>query len=297
VLFGGGDAVLGAFNNDTWEWDGANWFNVTPAGANPAARAWHNMTFDVARGKTVMYGGYNGSQLGDTWEWDGIQWTQVFTPNSPGPRSSGAMAYDPWTQRTVLFGGSTGWPIGMNDSWEYDGINWTPATIVGAPPPNTYLHRMASDPLRGGILLYGAYGDGWAQLNDTWRYRRASLTASTLTPPVGTSVTFTLSLPLDPGFTYLAAISGTGSCPGVQLPDGRIAPLNVDAYTQVCLSGQYPTVFQAFSGSLSASGQANPVIAIPPIPAFVGYAITTAAVTISVPTIASISNPVTIVLQ
>jgi hypothetical protein len=298
VLFGGGNAVQGFFHSDTWEWDGNNWLNVTPPGQSPPPRAWHAMAFDVARARTVLYGGYNGSQLGDTWEWDGMQWTQAFTASSPGPRSSGAMAYDPWSQRVVLFGGSTGWPNGMNDTWEYDGLTWTPSTIVGPTPPNQYLHRMAGDPLRGGVIVYGAYGNGWTPLNDTWRYRRASLGANTLLPPVGSPVSFTLSIPGEPGFPYLAAVSGSGSCPGVLLPDGRVAPLNVDAYTTVSVSPLYPSVFQNFSGALSPAGTANLGLVLPPFPWLIGSPITTVAVTASGPgALSTITNPVTIVPQ
>jgi hypothetical protein len=207
------------------------------------------------------------------------------------------MAYDPWSQRTVLFAGSLGWPNGLNDVWEYDGVNWAQATIFGASPPNQYLHRMAGDPVRGGVLVYGSYGDGWVPLNDTWRYERASLTTNTLYPPVGTFLAYSISLPYDGNLPYQVAISGSGTCPGVALPGGRVASLNLDAYTTICLSGQFPSVFQGFSGALSASGAANPVLAIPGIPSLIGLSISTIAVTVTGGNINSITNPVTVVLQ
>jgi Galactose oxidase, central domain len=187
VLFGGTNGPTTTFYNDTWEWDGTSWANVSPAGQAPSARAWHAMAFDSARGRTVLFGGYNGQQLGDTWEWDGMSWTRIAAPVSPSPRSSGAIAYDPATQRVVLFAGSHGWPIGLNDTWEYDGTTWTPVPVTGRVPPPQYLHRMVDDPVRGGILVYGAFGDGWAPLNDTWRYHRT--TVQDTTPPVIGEVT------------------------------------------------------------------------------------------------------------
>jgi Galactose oxidase, central domain len=183
VLFGGTNGPTTTFYNDTWEWDGTSWANVSPAGQAPSARAWHAMAFDSARGRTVLFGGYNGRQLGDTWEWDGTQWTQVTTLLSPSPRSSGAIAYDSSTQRIVLFAGSYGWPIGLNDTWEYDGTNWTPVSIPGPVPLPQYLHRMIGDPVRGGILVYGAFGNDWSPLNDTWRYHRAAPDETDTTPP------------------------------------------------------------------------------------------------------------------
>jgi hypothetical protein len=181
VLFGGTNGFGSVFYGDTWEWDGRRWINVTPAaGPSPTPRSWHAMAFDSARGRTVLFGGYNGLQLGDTWEWDGTFWTRIAAPVSPSPRSSGAIAYDPATQRVVLFAGSHGWPIGLNDTWEYDGTTWIPVPITGPVPPPQYLHRMVDDPVRGGILVYGAFGDGWAPLNDTWRYHRTTPAGSAI---------------------------------------------------------------------------------------------------------------------
>jgi hypothetical protein len=68
-LFGGqtgfafGAGVLG----DTWQWDGNNWTQVPIAG--PAARSFTKMVYDSNRHRTVLFGGYNGTQfVGDTWE-------------------------------------------------------------------------------------------------------------------------------------------------------------------------------------------------------------------------------------
>ena len=34
------------------------------------------MAYDAARGKVVLFGGYDGqTNLADTWEWDGQAWT------------------------------------------------------------------------------------------------------------------------------------------------------------------------------------------------------------------------------
>lgn len=177
VLFGGGDASGGGFFGDTWEWDGAVWTNPAPV-VSPAARAWHSMTYDSVRGRTVLFGGYNGSQLGDTWEWDGSTWTQVITSAAPPAQSSGAIAYDATSRRVVLFAGSYGWPTGLTDTWHYDGTNWYLWTPSGTVPPPQYLHRMISVPSLGGVLVYGAYGNGWSLLNDTWLYVAPGVTAS-----------------------------------------------------------------------------------------------------------------------
>jgi hypothetical protein len=67
-MFGGFDNVVG-FANDTREYDGVNWTQVTTA-SSPSARDAHAMTYDSARGKVVIFGGYDGSNVNDTWEYD-----------------------------------------------------------------------------------------------------------------------------------------------------------------------------------------------------------------------------------
>ena len=44
--------------------------------ASPSARYRHTMTYDDARGRVVLFGGYDGSLRGDTWEWDGSAWVR-----------------------------------------------------------------------------------------------------------------------------------------------------------------------------------------------------------------------------
>ena len=90
VLFGGfywnpdtGDIVL---LGDTWEYDGVNWVQRSPA-SNPSARYYHAMAYDSARGVTVLFGGHDTrDRLNDTWEWDGTNWTQRFPATKPTTR-------------------------------------------------------------------------------------------------------------------------------------------------------------------------------------------------------------------
>ena len=112
VLFGGSDTPL-SLVNDTWEWDGEAWSEVTPAGASPEARGLHALTYDPTRGRAVLFGGLREdvllSRLGDTWEWDGSAWAEI-EPGlaSPAPRSGHALAYEGARRRVVLFGGYDG---------------------------------------------------------------------------------------------------------------------------------------------------------------------------------------------
>ena len=71
VLFGGWGAVF----SDTWEYDGGSWREVIatdPEGdGDPVGRWFHALTYDSARGVTILFGGEENwphSELSDTWE-------------------------------------------------------------------------------------------------------------------------------------------------------------------------------------------------------------------------------------
>jgi hypothetical protein len=122
VLFGGRDS-LGQALDDTWEFDvGAGAWTLR----TPARRPWprHNaaLTFDSLKGRAVLAGGYEpwvGNYLADLWEWDGTNWTES-TPATAGllGAENFAACYDRYTNRTVLFGGQTGFGPASDTTWE-----------------------------------------------------------------------------------------------------------------------------------------------------------------------------------
>jgi hypothetical protein len=141
------------FHTDTWEWDGAEWLQVTPGpDSRPGDRLTPGLAFDSARGVTVFHGGDDGSfYYNDTWEFDGTTWVQVQTP-TPGPfRMYHAMGYFPGLG-TILFGGRDGVPL--NDTWLYDGVDWTQLTTATSPPAVDGA-AMAYDSVRKVLVLAG----------------------------------------------------------------------------------------------------------------------------------------------
>ncbi|MGO8999979.1 MAG: kelch repeat-containing protein, partial [Polyangiaceae bacterium] len=91
VLFGGsnGNAGPSAFLNDTWEWDGTNWTQFSPATSPPPREGPSAGTID---GTMVLFGGDNSTGfIGDTWQWNGATWTQLSPANSPPGRSTGTL--------------------------------------------------------------------------------------------------------------------------------------------------------------------------------------------------------------
>ncbi len=72
VLFGGlsseivdGSSVIEKRLNDTWEWDGVLWREVTLDGPNSRYR--HAMAYDADRDTVVLFGGIGSQPYGDAW--------------------------------------------------------------------------------------------------------------------------------------------------------------------------------------------------------------------------------------
>ena len=129
VLFGGADPmfILNPPLNDTWEWDGTTWTQRAPAVA-PSGRSGASMTFDTARGVSVLYG---GGATPDTWEYDGNTWTPW--PQT-GPHGRGSVVYDSHRDRAVLIGGDV--TSNNQDVWEWDGAAWTQRFATMLPIEN-----------------------------------------------------------------------------------------------------------------------------------------------------------------
>jgi hypothetical protein len=153
---------------DTWKYDGANWIR-DPVVARPLKRDSHAMAYDLARGRTVMFGGNSSGLRSDTWELDGSTWANVPTPaTNPGPRRYHGMTYDSHRSRVMLYGGFRGTGTLASDTWEWNGIRWT--NLIDAQPGFRYLHALAFDPVQGETVLFGGYYLS-SGLDQTWLLR------------------------------------------------------------------------------------------------------------------------------
>lgn len=184
VTFGGRSPGVTTTTNDTWEWDGNDWQQMSPTNY-PSARAFYSMAFDERRGVTVMYGAQSGSTFAggdETWEYDGTTWTQIVTPTAPPGLETPAMTYDKGRGVVVMFGGWNGSSPGTlyNTTWEYDGSDWTLRTLPTSPPPS-YRAACTYDDTRGRVLLYGGFGSG--ALQGTWEYDGNNWTMIAATGP------------------------------------------------------------------------------------------------------------------
>lgn len=205
VLFGG--AGSSGNLNDTWEWDGRMWKNVTPA-TSPPARTFHALAYDSAREKVVLFGGSGATRLDDTWEWDGASWTQRTPATSPPARGYHSLSFDPVREKVVLFGG---WGPGgssdlLSDVWEWDGETWAEITPSAPRPVARHSHSLAFDGSIGKVVLFGGFVTS-GYLNDLWTWDGA---AWTKLAPSGTSpsVRFSAGLTFDPKTQRLVLFGG-----------------------------------------------------------------------------------------
>lgn len=180
LLFGGYDGTR--LLDDTWEWDGAQWWLRRSSRVAPLARTETAMAYDASRGRVVMFGGKHSHHLADTWEWDGTDWIERKPATVPPAHAGHAMVYDAARRRVVMFGG-----LGLTSPqiWEWDGIDWRLVASTGAAPSPRYSHAMAFDVKHQLVLLVGGrslasqhvHTDMWA-----WNGRGWSMVAGDALP-------------------------------------------------------------------------------------------------------------------
>lgn len=175
VLFGGWTSAfsVGTANNQTWEFDGANWSQVNPTTSPPGL--WkHASCFDLVRNRVVVYGGaLDGFPIAEnrTWEYNGASWQQVLTIGNPGPLERPAMCFSLALGRTALFGGIDPQTGGTDATWLYDGASWLQVAVAGPRPPVRTGGRMVYDSARGVCVLTGGTDPfNGAPRDDTWEF-------------------------------------------------------------------------------------------------------------------------------
>ncbi len=147
----------------TWEWRRVPGVPLAGLGGTDYGM----MSFDVGRARGVSWGGELASSH-STFEWDGSRWRRrvppAFSPAVPPMTMDVAMAWDPSSGKTLLFGA---WiPSYTPQTWLWDGSVWAQAMAPG-PSPRT-LVSMATDPVRQRVVLYGGWFGGL--YTDTWEW-------------------------------------------------------------------------------------------------------------------------------
>lgn len=110
-------------------------------------------------------------------------WKKLSTTTAPSARMYPAMAYDPVSQKLVLFGGG-GSSENLNDTWTFDGTTWTEVVTPVAPPVRNGA-SMAYDGPSHKLVMFGGF-DVNHYLGDTWLWDGATSTwteAQMVSPP------------------------------------------------------------------------------------------------------------------
>ena len=210
VLFGGFTDSLGTLSNATWVWNGATWTEESPA-TTPGPRSDAVMAHDSS-GQVVLFGGQDasGNALGDTWTWDGTTWTQRTQPSAPPSRRfKSALADDPVSHQSVLFGGTTGAAL-LSDTWTWAGATdtWTKQAPVTSPPARIS-GALADWPDGGQVLLTGGQIDDGTPLSDTWTWDGTLHTWTQQSPATSPPARFAASLAYDSASRQLLLFGGS----------------------------------------------------------------------------------------
>jgi N-acetylneuraminic acid mutarotase len=171
---------LVSFERETWSYDfGSGQWMQMGAELSPPGRMFHNMVYHEGADRTIVFGGWAvGNRLfADTWAYDynSDTWAELMPPMSPPAREYSAMAYDPVTDRIILFGGAGPGEAALGDTWAYDyGSNtWTELSPAVAPSARGW-HAMAYSDIDQKIVLFGGGADRDSFQPDTWLFDPAT---------------------------------------------------------------------------------------------------------------------------
>ena len=213
--------VLACTSENVWEWDGKTWKSITPKDS-PTGRRFAAMVYDENIGKTVLFGGYDGTNhRNDTWTWDGTNWTEV-KRNKPTARGLMTMWYDPLMKRTVIYGGLGRKDLDErvtrhSDMWSFDGSGWTKLNVT-TTPGERFGAQAAVDPETGHLILFGGLvseelgNDRRRQQfrNDTWRWDGSTRTWTAIATPRAPQPRQNGGLAWDPVAGELVLFAGYG---------------------------------------------------------------------------------------
>jgi cysteine-rich repeat protein len=159
VLIGDDNSAL-----ETWTFDGTAWSQLATSGPPPTT-AWFGAAYDQNRERIVLSlkSGANGLQ---TWELVGNVWNEVVANDIP-ITSQASVVYDENLKSVVLLFGATAAGF-SNDLYTWNGTDWSLLAPVPLPPARNS-GAMASDPLRGRLVMFGGPdGDTWEWDGTSW---------------------------------------------------------------------------------------------------------------------------------
>jgi hypothetical protein len=176
VLYGGNYDNHASSMYDTWEWDGTDWHEVTPATSPEITYYRMTMAYD-ATSQHVMLVDFTYSHSTKTWLWDGTDWIEYSPAHPPEcgyPGVCDQFVYDFARQRLLLLYRENGDTNTWSKLWEWDGTDWTEHDLNNGPPRRSD-YGLTSIPDRQQIILFGGkdtdgnLGDTWLWDGNTWQ--------------------------------------------------------------------------------------------------------------------------------
>ncbi len=190
IVFGGNQGD-GTKLNDVWvlvnatgEGSAPAWVQLVPTGGPPIARQLATAVYDATANRLIIYGGCTancGTTLADVWvltNANGLGGTPEWIAlPAGGTRSVAGAAYDPISNRMIVFGGVSGGPFSDLDTVsvliDANGVGdprWVDLTVSGtAPPRRSQLQNVVYDPTTNRLIVFAGYR--WAgntEYNDAW---------------------------------------------------------------------------------------------------------------------------------
>jgi hypothetical protein len=118
-----------------------------------------------------------------------LNYTQLTPSTAPTNGNGGccfAMAFDPVSSSTLLFGGVQCCYSALGDTWQLQGGQWSLLSLANAPSPREG-PAMAFDAATNTVVLFGGsstlFGTCCGDLNDTWIWNGATSTWTQVIPP------------------------------------------------------------------------------------------------------------------
>jgi len=252
IVFGGISApqLPFTFSNDVWVLTNANgteatppaWIHLSPSGALPSARFCHMAGFDPTQNELIVYGGRSSNAgLGfypDTWVLRNANgsggtpaWTQLSPSGQPVQGSCGLSAYDPASQRLIVFSGSpitfpdTNATFVLTNALGGGSPAWQQLNPSGSLPLGRDQAGGAYDQVHNELVMfagedYSAAGNG-ITLNDTWVLTSANgivaqqISVSQLFPNHGGNAGTVTVQVIGSGFQSAASATLTGLGPDI----------------------------------------------------------------------------------
>lgn len=180
LLYGGADLFTGDVLGDLWAYDYETntWTELHPS-VSPPPHHFSGLVYVPTIDRVILFGGYQPgftTLYNDVWayDYDTNRWKNLNPANPPAPRVYHYMAFEPRTNRIVMFGGilhPSELPdeTTIDETWIYSVARnrWTRVFPEDAPSPRAW-HVMSGT--NGPVVLFGGGDSRVTYTNDTFLY-------------------------------------------------------------------------------------------------------------------------------